>query len=111
MQRSKGNGERRRGSMARRDESIGGALALAMLGFAGAALAQVAEPSPDPSRSASEDAELVACLLPAEINRLGQLTILGARQQIETSRQDCLARDGEVIEAPAPAAAPTDQAR
>ena len=99
----------RRGGMARRDESIGGVLALAMLGFAGAALAQVAEPGPEPSRPASEDAELVACLLPAEINRLGrQLTILSARQKIETSRQDCLARGGEVSEAPAPAAEPTD---
>jgi hypothetical protein len=109
MQRSKGNGQSRRGSPARREESVGAALALAMLGFAGAALAQVAEPEPDPSRPASE--ELVACLLPAEINRLGQLTILGARQKIETSRRDCLDRGGEVIDPGAPAAEPTDQAR
>jgi len=107
MQRSKGNGQSRRGSPARREEPIGAALALAMLGFAGAALAQVAEPGPDPSRPASE--ELVACLLPGEINRLGQqLTIMGARQKIETSRQDCLDRGGEVIDPRAPAAEPTD---
>lgn len=112
MQRSKGNGRSRPGSPARREKSIGAPLALAMLGFAGAALAQVAEPESDPGPPASADAELVACLLPAEINRLGgQLTILGARQRIETSRQDCLDRGGEVIDPRAPAAEPTDQAR
>ena len=111
MQRAKGR-ELRRGSMARRDEWVAGALALAMLGCAGLALAQPAEPGPDPSRPASEDAELVACRLPAEINRLGrQLTILGARQKIETSRPDCLARGGEVIDARTPSAEPTDQPR
>jgi hypothetical protein len=110
MQRLKGGALRRR-SPAPRQGSIGGALALAMLGFA-ASCAQPVESPPDRSPSASEDAGLVACLLPGEIDRLGQqLTIPGARQKIETSRRDCLDRGGEVIDPLAPAAEPSDQAR
>jgi hypothetical protein len=43
-------------------------------------------------------------LLPADIDRFGrQLTIVGARRKIETSRADCQARGGEVIEERGPA--------
>jgi hypothetical protein len=110
MQRLKGGALRRR-SPVPRHRSIGGALALAMLGFA-ASCAQPAESPPDRSSSTSEDVRPVACLLPGEIDRLGQqLTIPGARQRIETPRRDCLERGGEVIESQAPATEPGDQAR
>ena len=77
----------------------GAALSLVLLGWAGAALAQAAESTEEPGKSERERTELVACLVPAEIDRLGrQLTILGAREKIETSRADCVARGGEVID-------------
>jgi hypothetical protein len=88
---------------------LGATLLLGSLGSAGAALAQTAESTDEPSVSEREG-ELVACLLPAEIDRLGQLTILGARQKIETSRANCAARGGEVIDehdAPPQPAEPT----
>jgi hypothetical protein len=75
------------------------ALLPALFGWAGLAPAQPPETADEPSASEREGAELVACLLPAEIDRLGgQLTILGAREKIETSRPDCAARGGEVID-------------
>ena len=81
---------------------LGAALVPALLGWAGLAAAQPPETAKEAGASQREG-ELVACLLPAEIDRLGgQLTILGARQKIETSRPDCLARGGEVIEMRAP---------
>jgi hypothetical protein len=86
------------------------ALLPAWFGWAGLAPAQPPETADEPSASEREGAQLVACLLPAEIDRLGQLTILGARQKIETSRADCAARGGEVIDeqdAPPQPAEPT----
>ena len=66
----------------------------------------------DASTPGSADAERVACLLPADIDRLGrQLTILGARQKIETSRADCQARAGEVIDERSPATEPKESTR
>jgi hypothetical protein len=90
---------------------LGATLLLGSFGSAGAALAQTAESTDEPSVSEREG-ELVACLLPADIDRLGQqLTILGPRQKIETSRPDCLARGGEVIHVRAPATEPTESGR
>jgi len=90
---------------------LGAALVPALLGCAGLAPAQPPETAEEPSASEREGAELVACLLPAEIDRLGrQLTILGAREKIETSRANCAARGGEVIDehdAPPQPAEPT----
>jgi hypothetical protein len=66
----------------------------------------------DASTPGSADAERVACLLPAEIDRFGrQLTIVGARQKIETSRADCQARGGEVIDGGRPAKESTESGR
>jgi hypothetical protein len=66
----------------------------------------------DASTPGSADAEGVACLLPADIDRLGrQLTIVGARQKIETSRADCEARGGEVIDDRGPAMEPKQSTR
>ena len=67
-------------------------------------LAQPAATTNGAGTPEGEGAERVACLLPADIDRLGrQLTILGARQKIETSRADCQARGGEVIDERGPA--------
>jgi hypothetical protein len=60
----------------------------------------------------SAETQRVACLLPADINRFGrQLTIVGARQKIETSRADCQARGGEVIDGAGPASESTESGR
>lgn len=66
----------------------------------------------DPSTPGSADAERVACLLPADIDRFGrQLTIVGPRQKIETSRADCQARAGEVIDERSLATEPKESTR
>jgi hypothetical protein len=90
---------------------LGVTLLGALLAWGDLALAQ--QPVPNgASTPESEDAERVACLLPAEIDRFGrQLTILGARQKIETSRADCQARGGEVIDGGGPARKSTESGR
>jgi hypothetical protein len=73
---------------------IGAALLSVLLGSAGMALAQTAQP-PQPQQETTQ----IRCLLPAEIERYGtQLTIVGARQVIETSRAECAERSGEVVD-------------
>ena len=82
---------------------LGATLLAALLGWGELALAQSAE-TMNGAGTEDEGAELVACLLPADIDRFGrQLTIVGARQKIETSRADCQARGGEVIDERGPA--------
>jgi hypothetical protein len=83
---------------------LGVMLLTAFLGWGELALAQPAATMNGAGTSEDEGAERVACLLPADIDRFGrQLTILGARQKIETSRADCEARGGEVIDERGPA--------
>lgn len=95
-----------------RDRLLGMIMLVGSLGWAGAALAQGTDSTDASSAPAGEGSEPVACLLPAGIDRFGgRLTILGARQRIETSRRDCVDRGGEVIDPRAPATEPTDQAR
>jgi hypothetical protein len=85
---------------------------LGLLGWAGAALPQAVESTDPPSVPEAAAAAGVACLLPAEIDRLGrELTVMGARQKIETSRADCLARRGEVIEQQGTAQPPKESMR
>lgn len=82
----------------------GTALLLGLLAWTGLAMAQPAETADRSGAPEREGAEPVACLLPASIDRFGQqLTIVGARQRIETSRADCQARSGEVIDQREPA--------
>jgi hypothetical protein len=83
----------------------------ALLGWGDLALTQQPVAS-DAGKPEGEGAERVACLLPADIDRLGrQLTILGARQKIETSRADCQTRGGEVIDGGGPAKESTESRR
>jgi hypothetical protein len=87
-------------------------LLAALLGWGDLALAQPAATINGAGTSEDEGAELVACLLPADIDRFGrQLTIVGARQKIETSRADCQARGGEVIDGGGPAGESTESGR
>ena len=95
-----------------RDRLLGMIMLVGSFGWAGAALAQGTDSTDARSVPAGEGSEPVARLQPAEIYRLRQqLTILGARQKIETSRQDCLDRGGEVIDPRVPAAEPSDEGR
>jgi hypothetical protein len=68
-------------------------------------LAVAQQPVPNNAgKPEDEGAAKVVCLLPADIDRFGrQLTILGARQKIETWRADCQTRGGEVIDDREPA--------
>ena len=79
---------------------IGAALLLVLPGWAGMALAQTAQPPQSQQETPQADETTqIRCLLPAEIERFGtQLTIVGARQVIETSRAECAERSGEVVE-------------
>lgn len=91
---------------------LGATLLAALLAGGDVALAQPAATMNGPSTPEDEGAERIACLLPADINRFGQqLTIVGARQRIETSRADCEARGGEVIDEHGPAAESTESRR
>jgi hypothetical protein len=90
---------------------LGATLLAALLGWGDLALAHqpVAD---DTTTSGTADADRVACLLPADIDRFGrQLTIVGARQKVETSRADCQARGGEVIDGGGPASESTESGR
>ena len=79
-------------------------LLAAFLGWGDLALAQPAATPNGAGTPEGEGAERVACLLPANIDRFGrQLTIVGARQKVETSPADCQARGGEVIDEGGPA--------
>jgi hypothetical protein len=74
------------------------------LGLGSAVLAQPAATTGGAGTPSAEAPQQVACLLPADIDRFGQqLTIAGARQKIETSRADCEARGGEVLDEHGPA--------
>lgn len=91
---------------------LGAIFLAALLAWGDPALAQPAATVSDLSTPEGEGAGRVACLLPAGIDRFGQqLTIVGARQRIETSRADCEARGGEVIDEPGPAAESTESVR
>ena len=91
---------------------LGTALLLGLLAWPGLAMAQPAEIGDKSSAPEGEGAELVVCLLPANIDRFGQqLTIVGARQRIETSRADCQARGGRVIDQRVPGTESTESRR
>lgn len=92
-----------RGRVGLRPRSLQHALGMAVLavflGWGSAVLAQAAATTEGAGMPAGEGPQQVACLLPADIDRFGrQLTIAGARQKIETSRADCEARGGEVLD-------------
>jgi hypothetical protein len=91
---------------------LGATLLAALLGWGDLALAQPAATTNGAGTPEGEGADRVACLLPADIGRFGrQLTIVGARQKIETSRADCQARGGEVIDERPPAAESRESTR
>lgn len=78
-------------------------LLVALLGWGDLASAQPAATTDSAGAPEGEGAESVECLLPADIDRFGrQLTIIGARQKIETSRADCEARGGEEMDGRGP---------
>lgn len=88
----------------RRVRAIGLASAIAALGAAGGAPPAAAggkggdaaaEVTVRPATA--ERVALVRCLLPAKVDRLGsQVTRLGARREVQLTREECLARGGEV---------------
>ena len=87
-----------------RQHSSGMSAIAVFLALGSAVLAQPATTTGGAGAPSGEDPEQVACLLPADIDRFGrQLTIAGARQKIETSRADCEARGGEVVDKQSPA--------
>lgn len=78
-------------------------LAALVVGWGDLASAQPAATTDRAGAPEGEGAESVECLLPADIDRFGrQLTIIGARQKIETSRADCEARGGEEMDGRGP---------
>lgn len=78
-------------------------LAALVVGWGDLTSAQPAATTDSAGAPEGEGAESVECLLPADIDRFGrQLTIIGARQKIETSRADCEARGGEEMDGRGP---------
>ena len=95
-----------------RQHSTGLAVLVVYLGGGNAALAQPAATTGGAGTPSGEGSQEVACLLPADIDRFGrQLTIAGARQKIETSRADCEARGGEVLDEHGPASESIESGR
>jgi hypothetical protein len=89
---------RTRTGRGRRGWTVAAAALLVALAGGGQGLAQERPAPQDGLPQAQGDAELVACLLPADITRYGQqLTVAAPRRQIQTTREDCEARAGEVV--------------
>ena len=95
-----------------RQHSSGMSAIAVFLALGSAVLAQPATTTGGAGAPSGEDPEQVACLLPADIDRFGrQLTIAGARQKIATSRADCEARGGEVLDEHGPASESIESGR
>ena len=92
--------------------ALGIAVSAVFLGWGSAVLAQAAATPEGAGTPGGEGPQQVACLLPADIDRFGrQLTIAGARQKIATSRADCEARGGEVLDEHGPASESIESGR